>query len=195
MMFGGDKAPQRYQGLPDPEENTVTVSGMEDFGALMFSLFRLTLVDEYDFEVRSLALAAPVDASRRVGLVRTCSCKGMATGMYVAVLNSSRVVLGVLQGMQAIDSLMATLLVTCWLTLSAVLMLNLLIALLSNTFQRYVSGLTYTFQRCGPVLTKPPRGAPLFSQAPSRGTPLFLLKPSRGTPLFSQAPSRGTPLL
>ena len=63
-----------------------------------------------------------------------------------------------LQGMQAIDSLMATLLVTCWLTLSAVLMLNLLIALLSNTFQRYVSGLTYTFQRCGPVLTKPPRG-------------------------------------
>ena len=38
--------------------------------------------------------------------------------------------------MKAVDSLMATFLVACWLTLSAVLMLNLLIALLSNTFQR-----------------------------------------------------------
>ena len=72
--------------------------------------------------------------------------------MYVAVLNSSRVVLGVLQGMQAIDSLMATLLVTCWLTLSAVLMLNLLIALLSNTFQRYVPVPTKTSRRYAFVL-------------------------------------------
>ena len=51
MMFGGDKTPERYQGLPEPQDNTVSVEGMENFGDLMFSLFRLTLVDEYDFEV------------------------------------------------------------------------------------------------------------------------------------------------
>ena len=51
MMFGGDKTPEKYQGLPEPSDNTVGVEGMEDFGSLMFSLFRLTLVDEYDYEV------------------------------------------------------------------------------------------------------------------------------------------------
>lgn len=51
MMFGGDKTPERYQGLPNPSKNTVEVGGMETPGALLFSLFRLTLVDEYDYDV------------------------------------------------------------------------------------------------------------------------------------------------
>lgn len=40
------------------------------------------------------------------------------------------------QGMKAVDSIMADIMVGTWLALSAVLMLNLLIALLSDTFQR-----------------------------------------------------------
>ena len=54
MMFGGDKTPEKFQGLPNPRDNTVEVEGMEDFGSLMFSLFRLTLVDEYDYPVSLL---------------------------------------------------------------------------------------------------------------------------------------------
>ena len=56
MMFGGDKTPEKFQGLPNPRDNTVEVEGMEDFGSLMFSLFRLTLVDEYDYPVSLLIL-------------------------------------------------------------------------------------------------------------------------------------------
>ncbi len=40
--------------------------------------------------------------------------------------------------MKSIDSLMADLLIGMWLALSAILMLNIFIALLSDTFQRYV---------------------------------------------------------
>lgn len=45
------------------------------------------------------------------------------------------------QDMKNIDSIMADILVGTWLFLSAVLCLNLLIALFSDTFQRYVKTL------------------------------------------------------
>ena len=51
MLFGGDKTPERYQGLPDAEDHTVEVQGMGTFPDLLFSLFRLTLVDDYDYDV------------------------------------------------------------------------------------------------------------------------------------------------
>ena len=41
------------------------------------------------------------------------------------------------QGMKEVDSIMADILVGTWLALSAILMLNIFIALLSDTFQRY----------------------------------------------------------
>lgn len=40
------------------------------------------------------------------------------------------------QGMKQVDSVMCYILVGFWLALSAILMLNLFIALLSDTFQR-----------------------------------------------------------
>ncbi|XP_067678848.1 uncharacterized protein [Haliotis asinina] len=82
MIFGGDKQ----------KESDGTLIEVDGFGyptAMMFTLFRLTLVDEYDYA-----------------------------------------------NMKLVDSLMADLLVGTWLALSAVLCLNLLIALLSDTFQR-----------------------------------------------------------
>ncbi len=51
MIFGGEKTPEEFQGLPDASNYTVTVQGMATFNALLFSLFRLTLVDEYDYQV------------------------------------------------------------------------------------------------------------------------------------------------
>ncbi|XP_046327907.2 transient receptor potential cation channel subfamily V member 5-like isoform X4 [Haliotis rufescens] len=82
MIFGGDKQ----------KESDGTLVEVDGFGyptAMMFTLFRLTLVDEYDYA-----------------------------------------------NMKLVDSLMADLLVGTWLALSAILCLNLLIALLSDTFQR-----------------------------------------------------------
>ncbi|XP_072017913.1 LOW QUALITY PROTEIN: uncharacterized protein [Amphiura filiformis] len=66
-----------------------TVQGMATVDQLMFTLFRMTLVDEYDYE-----------------------------------------------GMKDVDIVMAYILVTTFLMFSAILCLNLLIALLSDTFQR-----------------------------------------------------------
>ncbi|RUS78045.1 hypothetical protein EGW08_014184 [Elysia chlorotica] len=83
MIFGGTKKAETNSG----EE--VVVDGYHKPGQLFFSMFRLTLVDEYDYA-----------------------------------------------NMQKIDSVMADLLLTAWLLLSAVLCLNLFIALLSDTFQR-----------------------------------------------------------
>ena len=40
--------------------------------------------------------------------------------------------------MKQVDSIMADILVGTWLALSAILMLNIFIALLSDTFQRYI---------------------------------------------------------
>ena len=51
MIFGDDKVPQEYQGRPDANNHTMTVNGLETPSALLFSLFRLTLVDEYDYDV------------------------------------------------------------------------------------------------------------------------------------------------
>ncbi|XP_076100764.1 uncharacterized protein LOC143069822 isoform X3 [Mytilus galloprovincialis] len=87
MIFGGDKV--AYSGNGAVKADNITVSGYEDFNSALFSLFRLTMVDDYDFD-----------------------------------------------NMLTVDPLMARLLVGLWLALSAVLCLNLFIALLSDTFQR-----------------------------------------------------------
>ncbi|CAL1548535.1 unnamed protein product [Lymnaea stagnalis] len=83
MIFGGTKK----TAIDSTEE--VTVSGYTYPGELIFSMFRLTLVDDYDYDT-----------------------------------------------MQQIDSIMADILVGTWFMLSAILSLNLFIALLSDTFQR-----------------------------------------------------------
>ncbi len=54
MIFGGDKVPEDYQSLPDSSNYTMQVTGMQDANALLFTLFRLTLVDEYDYDVSSV---------------------------------------------------------------------------------------------------------------------------------------------
>ena len=51
MMFGGTKTMEKYQGLPHAENQTTVVDGYATVDALLFSMFRLTLVDEYDYEV------------------------------------------------------------------------------------------------------------------------------------------------
>ena len=53
MMFGGDKVPHAYQGLPGAANYTMTINGMSDPAALLVSLFRITLVDDYDYDVSS----------------------------------------------------------------------------------------------------------------------------------------------
>lgn len=75
--------------VADTADGIVHVDGYGNFGDVFYSLFRLTLVDEYDFD-----------------------------------------------NMLKIDPIMAKILVGLWLALSAVLCLNLFIALLSDTFQR-----------------------------------------------------------
>ncbi|BFZ16281.1 hypothetical protein BsWGS_19321 [Bradybaena similaris] len=83
MIFGGTKRMQ------DNQDKEVSVSGFEYPGQIFFSLFRLTLVDDYDYD-----------------------------------------------GMLQIDGVMADILLSTWFLLSAILSLNLFIALLSDTFQR-----------------------------------------------------------
>ncbi|XP_052775718.1 uncharacterized protein LOC128213734 isoform X3 [Mya arenaria] len=87
MIFGGTKFPMNDNGTVRAEN--VTVPGFEKFNDAMFTMWRMTLVDEYAYE-----------------------------------------------DMVSIDNVMAPLLVATWLFLSAVLCLNLLIALFSDTFQR-----------------------------------------------------------
>ncbi|ELU06894.1 hypothetical protein CAPTEDRAFT_184604 [Capitella teleta] len=89
MLFGGEKTPPEFQGTPEAANNTIIVDGYKDASSLLFSLFRLTLVDDYDYD-----------------------------------------------GMKAVDPVMADILVGTWLALSAIVMLNLFIALMSDTFQR-----------------------------------------------------------
>ncbi|XP_035826485.1 uncharacterized protein LOC101851051 isoform X3 [Aplysia californica] len=83
MIFGGTKKARDNSG----EE--VSVDGYQFFGQLFFSMLRLTLVDEYDYD-----------------------------------------------NMKKIDHIMADILLATWFLLSAILCLNLFIALLSDTFQR-----------------------------------------------------------
>ncbi|XP_060608623.1 uncharacterized protein LOC132760627 isoform X3 [Ruditapes philippinarum] len=87
MIFGGNKYPEGTAGQANRTE--LTVDGFINFNEAMFSLWRMTLVDEYAYDE-----------------------------------------------MKAIDPIMADILVGTWLFLSAVLCLNLLIALFSDTFQR-----------------------------------------------------------
>lgn len=87
MIFGGNKYPDGSAG--DPNRTEVSVDGFTHFNEAMFSMWRLTLVDEYAYD-----------------------------------------------DMKNIDPIMADILVGTWLFLSAVLCLNLLIALFSDTFQR-----------------------------------------------------------
>ena len=44
---------EQYLNAPDALNHTMTVSGYETVDALLFSMFRLTLVDEYDYDVRT----------------------------------------------------------------------------------------------------------------------------------------------
>ncbi|XP_060072617.1 transient receptor potential cation channel subfamily V member 3-like [Ylistrum balloti] len=88
MIFGGTRV--AYEDRHDPNANaTITVSGFEDFNAVLFTMFRLTLVDEYQYD-----------------------------------------------DLKLIDPIMTDILVGTWLALSAIICLNLFIALLSDTFQR-----------------------------------------------------------
>lgn len=50
MIFGGNKVAEKDIGKATRNE-TVIVSGYEDFNAVLFSMFRLTLVDDYDYDV------------------------------------------------------------------------------------------------------------------------------------------------
>lgn len=54
MIFGGDKVPQAYQGSVEADNNTIIVEGLQDPNALLYSLFRMTLVDDYDYDVSSV---------------------------------------------------------------------------------------------------------------------------------------------
>lgn len=73
-----------------PSPGTAAVPSMKTVPKLLYSLYRITLVDEYEFDA-----------------------------------------------MVAVDSIMAHILCGTFLALSAVLCVNLMIALLSDTFQRY----------------------------------------------------------
>lgn len=48
MIFGGDKI--AYDDGGGSAEN-ITVQGYENFNNVLFSMFRLTMVDDYDFDV------------------------------------------------------------------------------------------------------------------------------------------------
>ena len=69
MMFGGDRIPEDAEDKPDPQNYTMTVSGMQNPNALLFSLFRLTLVDDYDYDVSILTILHNV-----VGNVKYRTC-------------------------------------------------------------------------------------------------------------------------
>ena len=51
MLFGGARIPENMQGYPGAENFTMTVEGFEDVRASLFTLFRMTLVDEYPYGV------------------------------------------------------------------------------------------------------------------------------------------------
>ncbi|XP_013391389.1 transient receptor potential cation channel subfamily V member 1 isoform X2 [Lingula anatina] len=91
LVFGGEKIQDDSEAFPNPypHNTTVYIKGFEDPARMMFSLFRMTLVENYDYE-----------------------------------------------GMKRADYIMADVLVGAWLAISAILCLNLFIALLSDTFQR-----------------------------------------------------------
>ncbi|XP_069128726.1 uncharacterized protein [Argopecten irradians] len=89
MIFGGEKVTYETRYKDNNTAEYVTVDGYTRFNDVFFSLFRITLVDDYDY-----------------------------------------------QTMKTVDPIMTDILVGSWLTLSAVVCLNLFIALLSDSFQR-----------------------------------------------------------
>jgi len=55
MCFGGNKFKYEERSkAPSLRSENVTVSGYEKFNEVFFSLFRLTLVDDYDYDVSIL---------------------------------------------------------------------------------------------------------------------------------------------
>ncbi|XP_074640944.1 uncharacterized protein LOC141898762 [Tubulanus polymorphus] len=88
MILGGENPKEVDIGTPR-ENITMVVDGFQNFNALLFTMFRLTLVDEYQYN-----------------------------------------------DMKLVDSLMTDILVGTWLAVSAIICLNLFIALMSDTFQR-----------------------------------------------------------
>ncbi len=56
MLFGENKVPEEFQGAPGSSNYTVSVDGMDTADALFFTLFRMTLVDDYDYDVWSRPL-------------------------------------------------------------------------------------------------------------------------------------------
>ena len=53
MIFGGTKYPEEG-GLS--KSDNVTVPGFEKFNDAMFSMWRMTLVDEYSYEVSTFTI-------------------------------------------------------------------------------------------------------------------------------------------
>ncbi|XP_033737812.1 transient receptor potential cation channel subfamily V member 2-like [Pecten maximus] len=89
MIFGGERVTYDTRYHDNNTTEYVNVEGFTRFGDVFFSLFRITLVDDYDY-----------------------------------------------QTMKSVDPIMTDILVGSWLTVSAIVCLNLFIALLSDSFQR-----------------------------------------------------------
>ena len=51
MVFGGTRIPEEALNFQNASDFSMSVAGLGTPGSLMFSLFRLTLVDDYDFDV------------------------------------------------------------------------------------------------------------------------------------------------
>ena len=51
MIFGGTRIPEDALSFANASDFSMNVAGLATAGSLMFSLFRLTLVDDYDFDV------------------------------------------------------------------------------------------------------------------------------------------------
>ncbi|OWF47267.1 uncharacterized protein LOC110454575 isoform X2 [Mizuhopecten yessoensis] len=89
MIFGGEKVTYDTRNADNNTAEYLIVEGLASFGDVFFSLFRITLVDDYDY-----------------------------------------------QTMKLVDPFMADLLIGTWLAVSAIVCLNLFIALLTDSFQR-----------------------------------------------------------
>lgn len=55
MIFGGDRIAYEDRFIENANA-TVTVNGFQTFNAMLFTLFRLTLVDEYQYDVSNTCL-------------------------------------------------------------------------------------------------------------------------------------------
>ncbi|OAF67744.1 hypothetical protein A3Q56_04422 [Intoshia linei] len=90
MLFGGSKVYEKYIYIqPNTPDQITQIPGWETPGIALWTLFRITLVDEYSFE-----------------------------------------------DLASLDSVMALLMIFTWIMISGVLILNLFIALMSDSFQR-----------------------------------------------------------